>query len=120
MGPQVTAGATKGTGGRRGGDADTRSDILHSAKVHFARGYSDASLRGIARDAKVDPSLVVQFFGSKSDRPLAIGPSPDGERLAIVGAVPEAMEVGEYRLLSFELLGPADLGFCSAGSAQLV
>lgn len=31
-----------------------------------ANGYAETSLRGIARDAGVDPSLIVQFFGSKA------------------------------------------------------
>lgn len=36
------------------------------ARLAFpANGYAGTSLRGIARDAGVDPSLVVQYFGSK-------------------------------------------------------
>lgn len=52
-------------GGRRGGDADTRGDILRAAREQFAAGYSATSIRSIARQAEVDPSLIVQFFGGK-------------------------------------------------------
>lgn len=66
----VRSGATEQTDarrpvGRRGGAADTRRDILAAAREQFARGYNGASMRAIARDAKVDPSLIVQFFGGK-------------------------------------------------------
>ncbi|MFI0895616.1 TetR family transcriptional regulator [Streptomyces sp. NPDC020983] len=52
-------------GGRRGGDADTRGDILRAAREHFAQGYEATSVRAVARAADVDPSLIVQFFGGK-------------------------------------------------------
>jgi AcrR family transcriptional regulator len=52
-------------GGRRGGDADTRGDILRAARRQFANGYEATTVRAIARDAAVDPSLIVQFFGGK-------------------------------------------------------
>ncbi len=52
--------------GRRPGDEDTRERILTSARRLFAqRGYEQASMRVIARDADVDPSLIVHYFGSK-------------------------------------------------------
>lgn len=54
--------------GPRGGGADTRGDILAAAAEAFAdQGYAAASLRGIARDAGVDPALVRHYFGSKAD-----------------------------------------------------
>ena len=52
-------------GGRRGGTADTRGDILRAAREQFAAGYEATSVRGVARGAGVDPSLIVQFFGGK-------------------------------------------------------
>jgi AcrR family transcriptional regulator len=53
--------------GRRPGDGGTRQAILRTAATHFAeRGFEDASIRGIARAAGVDPSLVVHYFGSKA------------------------------------------------------
>lgn len=42
--------------------------MLASAKQHFAaHGYEKATLRAIARDAHVDPSMVLYLFGSKAD-----------------------------------------------------
>lgn len=52
-------------GGRRGGGADTRGDILRAAREQFAQGYEATSVRAVARAADVDPSLIVQFFGGK-------------------------------------------------------
>jgi AcrR family transcriptional regulator len=54
--------------GRRPGDEDTRQVILDSARRLFAeQGYERASMRAIARDAAVDPALIVHYFGSKED-----------------------------------------------------
>jgi AcrR family transcriptional regulator len=40
--------------------------ILAAARAHFARvGYDAGTVRGIAADAGVDPSLVLHYFGSK-------------------------------------------------------
>ena len=45
----------------------TRGAILDAARREVAeRGYNGASLRGVARRAGVDPSLVRHYFGSKS------------------------------------------------------
>ena len=53
--------------GRRPGPTDTRAAILQAAREAFtSAGYGATSLRGVARDAGVDPALVVHFFGSKA------------------------------------------------------
>ncbi len=53
--------------GRRPGHRDTRSEIVDAARAAFTeRGYEGASLRGIARDASVDPSLVHHYFDGKA------------------------------------------------------
>jgi AcrR family transcriptional regulator len=53
--------------GRRPGDNRTRAAILAAARGQFAElGYDAASVRGIARTADVDPSLVLHYFGSKA------------------------------------------------------
>ena len=53
--------------GRRPGPTGTREAILRAAREAFvAGGYGATSLRGVARDAGVDPALVVHFFGSKA------------------------------------------------------
>ena len=53
-------------GGRRPGDSGTRTAVLTAAKRAFgAQGYGATSVRAVAREAGVDPSLVLHFFGSK-------------------------------------------------------
>lgn len=52
--------------GRRPGKPDTKAEILEAARTEFAAsGYNGASIRGIARRAEVDPSLVLHYFESK-------------------------------------------------------
>lgn len=54
--------------GRPTDAGDRRSDILAAARTEFAaHGFDRASVRGIARAAKVDASLVHHYFGSKQD-----------------------------------------------------
>ena len=52
--------------GRRPGESGTREAIATAARRHFAEhGYDRTTLRGIARDAGVDPALITHFYGSK-------------------------------------------------------
>ncbi len=52
--------------GRRAGDSGTREAIQAAARRQFAeRGFDRTSLRSIAKEAGVDPTLVSHFFGSK-------------------------------------------------------
>ena len=45
---------------------DTRGEILAAARKVFAeKGFDKATVRGIAREAKVDPALVHHYFASK-------------------------------------------------------
>lgn len=85
--------------GRRPGAPDTRAEVLDAARVLFAeRGFSRTTIRAVASDAGVDPSLVHHYFGSKDDlfmaalalpldprevlsRVVAAGPDGAGERL---------------------------------------
>ncbi|NTV39700.1 MAG: TetR/AcrR family transcriptional regulator [Demequinaceae bacterium] len=54
--------------GPRPGGTDTRAQILASAAGVFSRdGYQRGSVRGIAREAGVDPGLVRHYFASKSE-----------------------------------------------------
>jgi AcrR family transcriptional regulator len=63
--------------GRRPGPSSTREDILRAARRCFAElGYDRATFRKIAARAGVDPALVVQFFGSKSELFIAATTSP--------------------------------------------
>ena len=53
--------------GRRRGESSTRTAILKAARAIFARkGYDGATFRAVAAQARVDPGLVVHFFGSKA------------------------------------------------------
>ena len=46
----------------------TRATILAAARERFAAdGYEKATIRAIARDAKIDPSMVMRYYGSKAD-----------------------------------------------------
>lgn len=60
--------ARRGRGRPPAGDsADRRAAILVAARTQFAAsGFAGASLRAIARDAGVDPSLISHYFGDKS------------------------------------------------------
>jgi AcrR family transcriptional regulator len=52
--------------GRRPGPSGTREAIADAARRQFSRlGYSGASLRSIAAEARVDPALIAHFYGSK-------------------------------------------------------
>ena len=54
------------TSGRRPGDSGTREAIREAAGRQFAElGYDRASMRSIAREAGVDPALVMHYFGTK-------------------------------------------------------
>ncbi|MFC8509075.1 TetR family transcriptional regulator [Streptomyces sp. NPDC057411] len=45
-----------------------RERILQAARTQFAeRGYDKASVRGIAKEAGVDPALVHHYFGTKDE-----------------------------------------------------
>jgi AcrR family transcriptional regulator len=61
----VTAATRRGPG-RPADGGDRRTAILDAARDQFAeKGYVGASVRGIARQADVDPALVHHYFGSK-------------------------------------------------------
>lgn len=44
----------------------TRAAILRAARERFAAdGYERATIRAVARDAAIDPSMVMRYFGNK-------------------------------------------------------
>jgi AcrR family transcriptional regulator len=58
--------ATGGRTGRRPGTSKARDEILAAAKRAFAgSGYEQTTIRGVAREAGVDPALVHHYFGNK-------------------------------------------------------
>jgi AcrR family transcriptional regulator len=65
--PSAPAAQRRGRpSGRRPGDSGTREAIAAAARRQFAeQGYDRTSLRSVALEAGVDPSLVSHFYGSK-------------------------------------------------------
>jgi AcrR family transcriptional regulator len=65
-GESARSAARRGPGRPADDGADRRQAILDIAREQFAaKGYDAASVRGIAREAGVDPALVHHYFGSK-------------------------------------------------------
>ena len=52
--------------GMRRSSAETKAVILAAARERFAEsGFERATIRAIAGDANIDPSMVMRYFGSK-------------------------------------------------------
>ncbi|MHC3391519.1 TetR/AcrR family transcriptional regulator [Streptomyces lavendulocolor] len=65
----------------------TRAAILEAARERFAAdGYERATIRSIARDAGIDPSMVMRYYGNKEG--LFAAASEIDLRLPEVGALP--------------------------------
>ena len=77
--------------------AATATRILEAARIEFgARGEDGVTIRGIAGRAKVDPSLVLQHYGSKRALfALAVRPTED---LTPEGVPAHLAEVLDLRL----------------------
>ncbi|WP_082943642.1 TetR family transcriptional regulator [Mycobacterium sp. 1274761.0] len=86
MAPPAQTGRRRG---RRQGEPVSRDAVLRAAKRRFAtEGYEKTTLRAIADDANVDPSMVLYLFGSKAElfrESLRLIVDPD----ALVAAVAE-------------------------------
>ena len=58
--------ARKGTSKRPRNAGDTRARILAAARDRFrSEGYERTTIRLVAQDAQIDPSMVMRYFGSK-------------------------------------------------------
>lgn len=71
--------------GRRTGRSNTREAIAEAARQLFGEaGYDRVTVRAIAREAGVDPALVIHFFGTKERLFLSIAglPAPPAEIVA--------------------------------------
>ena len=54
--------------GRRQGESKAKEDIILAAQNLFAlSGYEKATIRSIAKEAKVDPALINHYFKSKQE-----------------------------------------------------
>jgi AcrR family transcriptional regulator len=52
--------------GRRPGQSGTKEKVLNGARASFTQnGYDGATIRDLARRAKVDPGLVHHYYGNK-------------------------------------------------------
>ena len=91
--------------GRRPGNSGTREAILDAARRAFAeRGYQQASIRGVAEMAGVDPALVHHYFGRKQDLFVAAVEIPVNPFDAFVELVSEqGLETLGERLLELFL-----------------
>jgi AcrR family transcriptional regulator len=91
--------------GRRPGNSGTREAILDAARRAFAeRGYQQASIRGVAEMAGVDPALVHHYFGRKQDLFVAAVEIPVNPFDAFVELVSEeGLETLGERLLGLFL-----------------
>ncbi|MDH6215757.1 TetR family transcriptional regulator [Streptomyces pseudovenezuelae] len=95
---------TTGTTRRR--SDGTRDAILTAARERFAAdGYERATIRAIAKDARIDPSMVMRYYGNKEGL-FAAAVSVD-LKLPDVGAL-RRQEVGEVLVKHFLTLWEAN------------
>jgi AcrR family transcriptional regulator len=84
--------------GRRQGGPVSREAVLAAAKGRFAtEGYEKTTLRAIASDAHVDPSMVLYLFGSKADlfrESLRLIVDPDLLVAALTGGPDDDADIG--------------------------
>jgi AcrR family transcriptional regulator len=74
--------------GRPAGSPPNREAILAAAREQFReRGYDNATIRGIAAAAAVDPALVHHYYGSKEDLFAAALQLPTSPREALDGVL---------------------------------
>ena len=92
---------TRSRGRPAGGTTgDTRSAILNAARSQFAaRGFGGASMRSIAREAGVDPSLISHYFGDKSQLLVATMELPVNPIEKIAGVVADGADGMAERLV---------------------
>ncbi len=74
--------------------ATTQARILDAAREEFGdRGFESTTVRGVARRAGVDPSLVLQHYGSKSALFTAAIRLPPGEPEEAADHLAEVLKV---------------------------
>ena len=128
----MTAPARRGPG-RPADGGDRRTAILSAAREQFgATGYAAASVRGIARQAGVDPALVHHYFGTKEQvfvaamqlpfqpgemLPQVLAGDPDGLGERLVRLFLGAWDSPEFRAPMLGMLRSAMTG--EQGAAML-
>jgi AcrR family transcriptional regulator len=101
--------------GRRQGDPVSREAVLAAAKARFAaEGYEKTTLRSIADDAHVDPSMVLYLFGSKADlfrESLRLILDPEVLVAALAGAPDDVADIGTRMVRTYlRIWGAPDTG----------
>jgi AcrR family transcriptional regulator len=88
--------------GRRPGDSGTREAILRAARRQFAElGYDRTSLRSIAIEAGVDPTLVSHFHGSKQQLFVTVVELPFDPAVVLPGLLAGDRDTVGLRLARF-------------------
>jgi AcrR family transcriptional regulator len=73
--------------------AKTKAAILDAARVRFARhGFGATTIRAVADDASIDPSMVMRYFGSK-DGLYAAATAIDLQLTSFADVAPDALGV---------------------------
>lgn len=84
----------------------SRDAVLAAAKARFAtEGYEKTTLRAIASDAHVDPSMVLYLFGSKADlfrEALRMIVDPDVLVAALTGGPGEDADIGTRMVRAYQ------------------
>lgn len=97
--------------GRRPGGVDTRAAIISAARGQFAaKGYDKASIRGIAREAGVDPALVHHYFADKPElfaAALELPIRPDRIVAELLAGPPEVLGTSIVRAIVTRFADPA-------------
>jgi len=84
----------------------TRARILAAARARFAAdGYERTTIRAVAREAKIDPSMVMRYFGSKEG--LFAAAAEVELRLPNIGGMPKT-RLGEALVAHFFELWDGD------------
>jgi AcrR family transcriptional regulator len=90
--------------GRRAGESRTREAITEAARRQFAqRGFDRTSLRSVAQEAGVDPTLVSHFFGSKQELFVKVVELPFDPAAVLPGVVAGDRDEIGLRLARFIL-----------------
>ncbi|GAA4051753.1 TetR family transcriptional regulator [Arthrobacter methylotrophus] len=105
--------------GRRPGQVSSRDAVLRAAREQFSRkGYDAATLRAIASEAGVDPSMINHHFGTKEQlfmAALELPVDPTDHVAAVLDGPPDG--VGERLVNRFLTVWDSPAG--AAGVAVL-
>jgi AcrR family transcriptional regulator len=100
----MPAPGRSGRTGRRPGESGTREAILAAGRRQFAElGFDRTSMRQVALEAGVDPTLVSHFFGSKQGLFLAVVELPFSPEQVLPQLLSGDPEQAGRRLATFAL-----------------